>query len=996
MLYSFHDFDFDAQRLELRRAGTPLKADALVLRLLRAFVQRPGQLVSKRELIDEVWDGRLLSESVITVTMVRLRKTLGQRAGERAFIANVHGRGYRFVQAVVEHAARPSAASPHVRARSAAPPFVGRAAGLEQLRLALDETRAGRGSVCLVTGEAGIGKTRLIEELALTVESTSSSRADARASTEFEVVWANCQAALHTPPLWPFIQLLRTLLERSRLSAESHLAPGLLAEIETLLPELKEAPSATKEPVSLGPSALFDAPAKHRTFDAIARVLSELAGHKPCLLVIDDLHWADAASLELLRFWVERCPRARVVMLGAARDFALGNEAGKPLAEVLGHRNCHRIALKPLGEQDVHAYVGALLPDPEGAFARAVLDKSEGNPFFMVELTRALRETELPDLSSLRVPDAALALLRQRVRALDESARGVLSAAAVIGRSFELGLLSALMEQEPSAIMTRLDAALASAVIAPLGERKTAFAFCHELLKDVLDEGLAPEARRALSARVAGLLEQRSEAGASQPASLLAHHYYRALPDGDARKAVQYCTQAATLAIRGYAYADAVRAFGQAREALSLVPKGSARLDLFLLSSQTLCARVCRSLEFERLVQELIKLAHEQKAGEALAQATLLLGPHPGFSSAPGSGEALRQALPILSDAQEPLRAALSARLATLGPLAFDKVESRAQIERAVTLARSSGMLLAQHTSWTARLYARGGPDHAREAEEAMQEIEGLCRDNPQLLTVPPVLLDLQRAIRAFQDGELSQCGAFIERAEERARIIDSQELLWHAQRFRALLRFNRGDNQETAATLESLHQRAQRDAIVGATLLSVHDRVVVLGQGNGLSPRERASLRSEADDPPVRWALKLRVLARAGLCEEALRALGRVAPPDLARLPCDRDYLGTLGSLTRAVVELSPFCPRATMRAYAEALSALFARYPRHFAVHSSFLCEGSVSQLMGSLLQLLDRRREALRLFELATRQSEQAGLVHSASEARLLGTICREAAH
>jgi DNA-binding winged helix-turn-helix (wHTH) protein len=986
MPYSFHDFDFDPQRLELMRAGQPIKADALVLRLLHALVRRPGQLVSKRELIDEVWDGRVLSENVITVTMVRLRKTLGQRSGGREFIANVHGRGYRFVQPVAEHSEVLVPAVANTQGMPELPPFVGRAATLERLRVALREAQAGRGSVCLVTGEAGIGKTRLVEELTRAPELWTQSEPLAQAPKAFHIAWANCQAALHTPPLWPFIQLLRSLLERARRSEIAAPDASLVAELVSFLPEL-DVSAAEHAPRALPTQATFDAQAKHRCFDAIARILSELAHHTPCLLVIDDVHWADAASFELLRFWIECCPRTRVVLLATARDVDVRNEQSRPLDEVLGHRNCHRIALTRLDAPEVQEYVRTLLPDPEGAFARAVLHKSEGNPFFMVELTRVLREAELPEPASLRVPDAALALLRQRVRAMDESARGVLSTAAVIGRTFDLGLLAALMEQDTSAIMTALDAAMASAVIAPVRERKTVFAFGHELLRDVLDESLTPRARRSLHARVAGLLEQRSETGAVLPASLIAHHYYSALPEGDARKAVHHCGEAAAAAIRGYAYRDAVRAFGQAREALSLLPHPSARLDLFLLTSQTLCARVCRSEEFERLVHELIRLAHQQRAGEVLAQATLLLSPHPGFPAVPGTGEALRAALPILTPEQEPLRAALSARLATLGPVAFDKLESRAQIEHAVTLARASRLFLAEHTTFTARLYALGGPDHAQEADESMREIERLCRDNPQTLTVPPVLLDLHRAIRALQDGDATRATLAIERAEERARLIDSQELLWHAQRFRVLLQINRGEGHTAHSRLTQLHQRAARDAIVGAGLLSVHDQVLVLGQERGLSREERACLASERDDPPARWALKLRVLARAGLRDEALSALTRLSPADLAHLPCDRDYLGTLGNLARAVVELQA-------HDYAETLNTLLVPYPRRFAVNASFLSEGAIPQLRAMLSQLLGRSREALSLFELALAQSTRANLQYSAGEARLLLSMCREA--
>jgi DNA-binding winged helix-turn-helix (wHTH) protein len=979
MIYAFDEFEFDAERLELRQAGQPCKADVLVLRLLRALVGRPGQLVSKRELIDEVWEGRAVSENVITVAMARLRKTLGQGAGAREFVKNVHGRGYRFVQPVAERATPlASLVTPdsHVGARS---PFVGRSAPLERLRAALRDASAGRGSVCLAVGEAGIGKTRLIEELLADADPGS-----------LRVAWAHCQAG-HAPPLWPFVQLLRALHETLRASADRAGTLALVESLARLLTELEGAALAVL-PASSGLGKLapgVDAEAKHRTFDSITRALTQVAQHTPCALVIDDLHWADAATLELLRFWIDRCPRTRVVFVGALRDVDAEAQPNRHLSELLGHRNCQRIALTRLVESDVQSYVRALLPDEDGALTSAVLHKSEGNPFFMVELTRVLREAERPQAERLRVPEAALSLLRQRVRALDDSARGVLSSAAVIGRSFELGLLARVCELAPSAVMESLDAAIASAAVLPVRESKTWFAFGHELLKDVLYESLAPAERRACHLRVGQLLEQRSESGTGLPASLLAHHFYSALPDSDPRQAVRYCINASEIAINGYAYSDAARALGQAREALSLLPNPSTRLSLALLLRQTLCARVCREDEFERLVRELIQLAREHGAGESLAHASLLLGPHPGFAAVTGSTAALHEALAMLPPEQAALRGALCSRLATLGPLAFDGAESSAQVEQAFQLAKASQVLLAQHVSCTARLYVKGGPDHAELAEETARELTQLCREHPQQLSVPPVLIDLNQAIRALQDGEPSRAAQALDRAEERARLIDSQELLWHAQRFRVLLRINQGETQDSAAALLGLHQRAARDAILGAPLLAVHDQVVLWGRRKELTPADWDALKLDLDDPPVRWSIKLRVLAQLGAHEAAQALLRQVTPAQVALLPCDRDYLGTLGSVARTLALLG------TEREYAEVLFELLVRYPQHFCVHSSLLCEGAVPQLLGLLCQLLDRPREAMRQFELALVRSEQVGLVRCAAEARLALTLCRERA-
>src|SRR6476659_5167134 len=98
MVFLFDEFEFDAERLELRRTGELQKADALVLRLLAALVARPGQLVTKEELVDDVWAGRAVADNVITVSMARLRKVLGDRRGEREFVATAYGRGYRFMR----------------------------------------------------------------------------------------------------------------------------------------------------------------------------------------------------------------------------------------------------------------------------------------------------------------------------------------------------------------------------------------------------------------------------------------------------------------------------------------------------------------------------------------------------------------------------------------------------------------------------------------------------------------------------------------------------------------------------------------------------------------------------------------------------------------------------------------------------------------------------------------------------------------------------------
>jgi hypothetical protein len=165
-----------------------------------------------------------------------------------------------------------------------------------------------------------------------------------------------------------------------------------------------------------------------------------------------------------------------------------------------------------------------------------------------------------------------------------------------------------------------------------------------------------------------------------------------------------------------------------------------------------------------------------------------------------------------------------------------------------------------------------------------------------------------------------------------------------------------------------------------------VHDRALFGGRG-ALRGSWRSTLQLDAEDPPNIWSLKVRVLSHLGLHDDARATLQSVAPRDLARLPCDRDYLGTLGSLARAVCELAA-------NDYAEALYPLLAVYPEHFAAHFSFLCEGAVSLLLGKLALLLGKPEDAESRLQAAAQRSQSVGLERSAAEARLTLALCRGA--
>ena len=531
--------------------------------------------------------------------------------------------------------------------------------------------------------------------------------------------------------------------------------------------------------------------------------------------------------------------------------------------------------------------------------------------------------------------------------ALDAATRGVLSCAAVVGRSFELSVLQAAADRDSATLMASLDDALASGVVVAAPDSKTAFAFGHELFRNVLYDALTPAERRRWHLSIARALHHRSQKGEAIAPAELAHHFFSALPESDLRSTVRYCSHAATACAEVYAYRDAARHLRHAREALALLESPSQRLRIELLLRQAMYARVDSSPEFGPLIGEVIEVARKQQDGVSMALAALMLDLHPGFPPLPGARAALEDALQLLSEG-DPIRSAVLARLSTAAPLAFDAQRSREQAEQALELALRSDFLLGLHTARSALLYLLGGPQHEPIAAELLRALDEMSRNHQAQMSVAPVLLDVHRAIAAAQRGDLQTMNAALERCELHGRRVGSRDLLWHIERFLLLSRSGARHAALLCAedhdALQALHRRAVQEALVGTDELRAFDQCVVLAVGAQLDEQARVALALDAHDPPNVWALKLRALAAAGLHDEVRIGLQSVPPQRLALLPHDRDYLGTLGALTRATLAVGA-------HEYAEALSALLSPYADRFAHGIAFVSDGSVADLLDAL---------------------------------------------
>jgi hypothetical protein len=377
-------------------------------------------------------------------------------------------------------AIEPDAAAHASVARPQGPPFVGRERELGELQSYFESAIAQRASVALVSGEAGIGKTRLVEELARYARRGGGN-----------VIWGQCPQS--APPLWAWIQVSREYLAicdprtiAAELGGGAALMASVVPEIRELLPNLADAP--------------LPAPTSHgslRLFDAITSLLKRASAPRPLMVVLDDLQFIDPTSLELLPLLATALRGSRLLIVGIYRT----GTAAAELSSMLGGLNCerHYLRLHGLSESDVDALIeeSARVPLAK-AVARAVFEKTEGNPFFVREVLRTLSEAgDLGDEAEIRVedlrpPSGVVDAVRRLARELSSETREVLTIAAVLGREFAPEHVDIACAGAAS-IATALEEAERREIVTVLDDGR--YRFVHTLVREALEAEVPPRRR---------------------------------------------------------------------------------------------------------------------------------------------------------------------------------------------------------------------------------------------------------------------------------------------------------------------------------------------------------------------------------------------------------------------------------------------------------------------------------------------------------------------
>ncbi|WP_432521008.1 ATP-binding protein [Kineococcus sp. SYSU DK006] len=439
--------------------------------------------------------------------------------------------------------------------------MVGREEELTQCLRAWRRAAAGTPSTVALVGEAGIGKTRLAQELGRRVHAEGA-----------EVVWGRCTDGGGAPAYWPWRQVLTALAASRGPAATARALQGRGAAAALLLPQAGGAggaggaaadPGDTGAGRSGAPDVAAMAPEAARTllFEAVTAFLEQLAAEAALTVVVEDLHWADPETLQLTEHVVTRATGAPLCLVLTVRDpeAAAAEARDRVLSLVSRLPHAQQVVLRGLSTTDVQRYAAQQLAAPvEPSAAQRLHERTNGNPFFIAELVRLLGEERASrGRADLQVPRSVQAVLERRLVHLGTGARQVLEAAAVLGREFEVRLLAELLSRTPLELADDLDAATAAGIVHAEPGTAGTYLFTHALVQEVLLAATGPMRRAALHARAADVLENRHGGDLAPVAAYLAHHHVAAGALGDPERAVRACLLAAEVAGRHAAHAEA-------------------------------------------------------------------------------------------------------------------------------------------------------------------------------------------------------------------------------------------------------------------------------------------------------------------------------------------------------------------------------------------------------------------------------------------------------
>ncbi|HZM96821.1 MAG TPA: AAA family ATPase [Vicinamibacterales bacterium] len=587
---SFGGFRLDTRNAQLWRGDQEIALRPKAFAVLAHLVEHAGQLVTKQQLLDAVWPATFVTDAVLKDSVRQLREALGDDAEAPRFIETAHRRGYRFVSQVsVEPALGrrlDAALLPTVR-ESPTPPLttvLGRESELARMNECLERALAGERQVVFVTGEPGIGKT--------TIVSAFRNKAVARGMW---MAWGQClehygAGEAYLPVLEGLSRLGRTTDGERLIELLRRHAPTWLLELSSLISAGER--EALRQDVTTR--------TRERMLREMAEAIEAITAEAPLLMVLEDLHWSDYSTLDLLAFLARRRDRARLLVVGTYRpvDVILGEHPLKAVKrELQAHGLCRELPLEYLTEDAVAQYLAVKLPDhrlPKW-LTRLVHRRTEGNPLFMVNLLEYLLaeriivkrghewllEGAFADIES-GIPENVRQLIERQIDRLSADERRALEGASVVGLECSSVAIGAGLEEPTEWVDAQCEALVwrhqflspARLVQLPDGTITPRYKFSHVLYLEVPYRLLPPLRRAQIHRRIGHVGEAIYGAHVGEIAAELAMHFEQG---ADPPRAVRYLLLAAENARHRSAHHEADALARRGLSALSAVAASPER-----------------------------------------------------------------------------------------------------------------------------------------------------------------------------------------------------------------------------------------------------------------------------------------------------------------------------------------------------------------------------------------------------------------------------------
>ncbi len=853
-------------------------------------------------------------------------------------------------------AATPQSENPTIAANGE---FVGREREIAAFRRAFDRMLAGRRQIITLGGEPGIGKTRLAEALAAMAEDLGA-----------VVLWGRCYEEPGAPPYWPWVQILREFVEASSLSELRRLIGRHTNRLVALLPELAGMLGIPDDTVHAPQEA---GQGRFLAFDAVSRMFRRAAEQVPIVLIIDNAHWSDKASLALLEYVGRELAHSSVLVLCTYRDTEIGRD--NPLLETLGIFGggdaVTRLRLAGLEREAIADLASCVLGKRLQQKIVTEIDRqTDGNPLFVIELLKVLidesRHAGIEPIE-VRIPDGVREAIGRRLSRLSTSVNQLLRAASVIGRRFEERELAQVADVNIETVLAGLDSAMAAGFIERDKAGRHARRFTHALIRETLYNEIPTPDRLRLHGLAGDALASLDPAHAQQRLSQIAHHYFESAMLGNVDKAIDFAIRAGHEAMRLDAYEAAVTQYDRViRLSEQHALGGNAKRQAILWKSRALLGTgdICGATEvLIASIGDGNNFEDAEWLAEVATQWVFLQADEMQVRQLP----VLRQLLQLLPEGDGPARAKVLAALAFAERTLGDVSRVQPRVNESIAMARRVGdALTLSHCLRSAMLALHGNPETLGLRLELGAEFIAIVPAGDHCEQLAQA--SYQQAFNLLEAGRIDELEYVLDSYER----LDAARIGMHEHRtrsFRVMLAMLRGEYQGLEEKLDELRGIGRKtvrniaEGVYGAQMFALQrdlgklDELAPLIETFSAAPKQKT------------WTPGLMIcLAEIGKLEAARCELEYLAENGFDKIPADDLRLTTL-------IYCAETCCLLNDADYARRLLPLLMPYAGTFASHPTVVCFGSADLYLGMLSATAGDSASAQRFFEMAIRANTSA---------------------